>query len=1518
MEMENERLNKWAELLLDTGKGNNLINFKDTKTSTVELLFPDFATILDRSEKSARFEILDPKIDEEAGGKALSKEEYLAKYESKLKKNNIALAYNVDGKPYTALKNVKKRADSAMEEAGVNIAYVAFGFIEWTEKDDKEHLLHAPILLAPVSIEKESATTPYFLNIAADITINPTFAYKLQSEYGIVIPAYDEEAPVEEYYDKVLKLVEGLGWSVQTECKVGLFSFMKINMYKDLKENAATILENPNIRALLNLPALKEEDAPDAPAELHNVVDADSSQNQAILMAQSGKSFVLQGPPGTGKSQSITNMIAECLAKGKKVLFVSEKRAALNVVYDKLKKLGLEEFCLALHSYRANKKEVIDELCRTLKLPKSAVSGRAKGEIEAREKAKAELDAYAEELHRLRPLVEKSIYDLYEAAAAERSAPTLDFAIADIQKKGEEYLRKADTYLERYVEYIDSIGYDYRNNIWYGYVDPDGSYENKIRVREDFRRVTESAERLKEVADRLVKERSVLLRNFREAHLCHTLFTLAADSPFLTPALLDKKTLKKALPYLKKMAEAADEILARRKVLDENYTSEIYDKPGAKYHADLSFKYGSGLKRLFSSDYKAIIQDLAACRKDGKKPDYKTALHTTAVLAKHADFCDDFLADESRVKTLLSEEGYTGVTTNFGRLLKDLDDLQILLDSGLELGDLKKMDKETFFSLKDTFYDYKEDLAAALKDSHEASLAARFDAEEYDIEEAALALIIPKLRNCNDNIEELDNWLVFRTLIEDIRKEDLLSYLNFALDKEVPADKLISAHRKAFFAQWIDVLLRSSPILSSLTRIPHDQAVAEFRKKDLLTFEINKALIKAKLSAERPSLDLIAQGSAVSILLREGEKKRRQKSIRALLSEIRELAQTLKPCFLMSPLSVSTFLGAGFTFDVVIFDEASQIFPQDAVCSIYRGKQLIVVGDSKQMPPSNFFTSNTLAEEEEAEEDDVADFESILDLCATVFPQLRLKWHYRSRFEQLISFSNKHFYENDLVTFPSSLEDAPGVGVDYVYVDGVFDRRTRTNRAEAEKMVDLVFEHIEKYPERSLGVVAFSISQQNLIDRLITERRQKDPSKEEFFKSDREEPFFVKNLETVQGDERDTILFSVAYGKGTDGKLLLNFGPINKMGGERRLNVAITRAKCNIVLLTSMHGYDIDPKRTASRGARLLGAYLDYAEKGASVLELGERAAEKSANFEKDVKEFLIANGYEAEAKVGFSAFKVDLAVKAPGSDRFILAIEFDGENYHAIKDTRDRDRLRQGVLERMGWHFYRLWSTEWVRNNKTEKERLLAAVKQAAESAGEAPVLPKEEPAAPSFEETAIEERFEFPTYTLVSEFQAMKKCRGDVAGVVKTIVETESPVQEEWLLKRICFLFGKDKVTSAVRSDYLMKMSYPERYGMERKGEFLYLAGKETPLLRVPAEDATVIRDVKQIALEELASGIRAVLEKNVSVDKLALYRFLSQLLGFGRLSDGITKRLDDALALLANEIETDGSVLSLKDKD
>jgi hypothetical protein len=294
-------------------------------------------------------------------------------------------------------------------------------------------------------------------------------------------------------------------------------------------------------------------------------------------------------------------------------------------------------------------------------------------------------------------------------------------------------------------------------------------------------------------------------------------------------------------------------------------------------------------------------------------------------------------------------------------------------------------------------------------------------------------------------------------LIYRIAELDLLDFVDYTVKHRINPSDIQGAYKKIFFTQWVDAVLRDTPTLVSLSRIPHDEAVRLFRAKDELNFEINKAKIRAKLSAQRPSLDMVAQGSATAILLREGEKKRGQKSIRRLLEEIGDLAVTLKPCFLMSPLSVSTFLGANMKFDTVVFDEASQIFPQDAVGAIYRGRQLIVVGDSKQMPPSNFFNSTSYEVESESEEDDVTDFESILDICSSAFLQKRLRWHYRSRFEQLIAFSNKNFYDNDLVSFPSSMSDREDIGVDYFFVGGVFDRASRTNRKEAEAVVDLVF-----------------------------------------------------------------------------------------------------------------------------------------------------------------------------------------------------------------------------------------------------------------------------------------------------------------------------------------------------------------------------------------------------------------------------------------------------------------------------
>ncbi|MBR6687286.1 MAG: DUF4011 domain-containing protein [Clostridia bacterium] len=1545
-----EKINKWAELLLDTGKRNNLINFKDTKMGSVEVLLPDFDTLFSKAEHATSFEVYDPKlsaddddvieetevydelfavVDGEEDKKTsaddpIAKAEYIRLHEPRLKKKGKLLLYNSAYNPIKALHNVGRKAKTVLEETGVNTAYMAFGFINWTEEKTAQKPYRAPILLIPISIVNESAIAPYYIKVMdSEIIVNPTFSFKLKNDYGITLPEYDDES-IEEYLQKLEQVIYRLGWDITRECKIGIFSFQKINMYNDLRDNAPKIMQNPSVSALLGEPTLYtegEQTAPkacgDEPVQLFNVVDADSSQTDAITLAHSGQSFVLQGPPGTGKSQTITNIIAQCLADGKKVLFVSEKMAALNVVYDKLKKAGLEEFCLELHSHKANKKGIIAELCHTLKAPKSAVSGRAQRETEAKARAKADLDEYTTELHRVRPVINKSLYALYEELSACRTAPTLDFVISNVQSKGEDFINNAQAAINSYVEYIPSIGDDYRQNVWYGYNDVEYSYQSVTQLKEDLCGAVELCQRLKAVSGDLGKY-TIGAKSLNEFFALKEFFNLAHKSPYITPALLKAETNLSVTKFVSSMKILADEIIKNKQILDRDFDEDVYKINGKNIHKKLTKEFTGAITRLFSGEYKSIIKQLKLCSKEGKKLKYQQAVLVVDTLRVYQQKYVEFNALEAQIVANFGG-GYKGINTDFDRLLSELEALTNIIKV-VDLGALSGYTKQDFLANVGNFEQVASAFNVAFGDfgQAEAHLAEKFDKAQFDVRTAEISQLIEKYEGCIDSIDNVDNWREFIKLLSRLEALDIKEFINYTIEQNISKQFILPAFKKLFYTQWIDVALHQSPILIRLSRIPHDETVNLFKVKDELDFEINKAKIKEKLSAQRPNLDMIAQGSAISVLLREGEKKRKQKGIRVLLEEITELVQTLKPCFLMSPLSVSTFLSADVNFDTVVFDEASQIFPQDAIGAIYRGKQVIVVGDSKQMPPSNFFNSTVTQDDSDDMEDDVTDFESILDICSTAFPQKRLKWHYRSRFEQLIAFSNKNFYENDLVTFPSAKKEGEGVGVDYFYVDGTFDRRTKTNRAEAEKIVDLVFENIEKFPERSLGVVAFSISQQNLIDKLIAKRRKQDPSKEFFFKSDNQEPFFVKNLETVQGDERDVIIFSIAYGKDQDGRLLLNFGPVNRDGGERRLNVAVTRAKYNVQLVSSMHYTDIDLTRTQSVGARLLREYLDYAENGqialartASVNPFEEDVLE----FETEVYEFLYGQGFDVERNLGTSAFKIDLAVKHPETGDYLLAVECDGTSYRMAKSTRDRDRLRQAILERMGWRYYRIWSTDWFKNKPLEKQRLLDALRIAYQNKGGGKVTEDRQCGQVSFEEVATVEHFDFPKYLKANEVRTSERYFYDKTKTIFAIAQLEAPISEEWLLKRVLFLFGRDKVTSAVRTEYNRILATCTNYKIERKDGFLYVRGKQIPMLRVPAEDSATFREVKQIALEELALGMLEVLKQNVSVEKLGMFRLISQRLGFTRVSEAVSDRLEEALKLILDKVDNACETLTLK---
>jgi superfamily I DNA and/or RNA helicase len=427
----------------------------------------------------------------------------------------------------------------------------------------------------------------------------------------------------------------------------------------------------------------------------------------------------------------------------------------------------------------------------------------------------------------------------------------------------------------------------------------------------------------------------------------------------------------------------------------------------------------------------------------------------------------------------------------------------------------------------------------------------------------------------------------------------------------------------------------------------------------------------------------------------------------------------LKPCLLMSPLSVSQFLPgdpAKMPFDLVVFDEASQLLPEDALGAIHRGRQLVVTGDNQQLPPTTFFQQNADDGEESSDTDDLPLYESVLDACLGAgFPRKMLRWHYRSRHEHLIAFSNETYYESRLFTFPAALADCPQLGVKLHHVaDGVYDRGgKRDNPREADVVAQLVLAHFTEHPDKTLGVIAFSYAQMDAIENAIERALGEQPDLEHFFQGDRLEGFFVKNLETVQGDERDVILLSVGYGRDSEGKIMLNFGPLNREGGQRRLNVAITRARQQLTVVSSIRARELNLSADQSLGLVHLQKYLDFAERGVAALGIGRPTPPAAMNgMQADVLRELNRLGYDAVPDVGCGANRVDLGVHLPNKPgEFVLGIEFDGPDYDETGTARDRDRLRPEVLRNLGWKLHPIWAPDWVFRKQEEIERLKNAL---------------------------------------------------------------------------------------------------------------------------------------------------------------------------------------------------------------
>jgi len=810
------------------------------------------------------------------------------------------------------------------------------------------------------------------------------------------------------------------------------------------------------------------------------------------------------------------------------------------------------------------------------------------------------------------------------------------------------------------------------------------------------------------------------------------------------------------------------------------------------------------------------------------------------------------------------------------------------------------------------------------------SLIAQY--QEYfenfkDLDSRAVSFASLKIRAqvLLQNSQGLRSWIDLQKIKGELRLSSLETFVTRLAISKIDKEQLIVIFEKSVYQEWNNYWYTQKSILNDFRGIDHDNCRRRFKELDEKLSVLSRASVIESANKKKPiGGETLTGGSQVGILRKEMAKQKKHMPLKKLFEKIPDLIGSLKHCFLMSPMSVCQFIEPGiYNFDLVVFDEASQICTEDALPAIIRGKQVVITGDNKQLPPTSFFKVSELSEydsEEEAGDYLYANMDSILDECeSSGMNVLRLDWHYRSRHEDLIAYSNSQFYSNKLITFPCPEVKNDALGVKFVYVkDGAYDRGgKRNNIKEAEVVADLVIDHLRRCPEKTLGVVALSISQRDAIDDALEIKLKNHPDLSEFFSSDRSEYVFRKNLENVQGDERDVIIFSIGYGKDSAGKLTMNFGPINKNEGQRRLNVVITRAREKNIVVSSIRASDFDLSAVNTAGVMHLQKYLDYAENGHNILNVGQSTLEDfDSPFEESVAAEIRILGYDVKSQVGCSGYKIDLCVVDPANpSRFILGIECDGATYHSSYTARDRDRIRQAALENLGWRIYRIWSPDWVSNKQDQIERLRNAIEKARyskESKKESKSTLNVE--IVSIVDMDVDPDEEIKEYS-VCELRVVSKHPADfyaagsethIRRAIEKLVNHEAPIHLEMFYERIVSIFNVSRVGSRIvkRLNQILRTLMHDAGLIDIANGFVYLRDREKVVARCPSpNNPSTFRPIEYIATEEIQSVMLCVIRKNVGANQQALFSQTLKIFGIQRSSENIEKVLSGSLNKLKN---------------
>ena len=1522
--------------LLDLGMRNPLLNYRLLRSRGARIQGHTPEEVLNSLAEEEQTAILLPETGPEEGSTGTRRREF-----------HLSTAHPADELD-RRLTSTYRLANSFIQEQGVNTLFLALGMLEWADNGASAETRYAPIVLLPVTLERTHPRRSYLLrHTGDDPESNVSLREKLRLEFGIELPELPETDVLDigGYFDSVAEAVSGLrGWTVDRgRVALGFFSFSKFLMYRDLDietwPDEASPSEHPIIESLLEdgfdepAPDVTSDDNLDtvlAPGESYQVVDADGSQTLTLLDVNQGMNLVVQGPPGTGKSQTITNMIAEAVGRGKTVLFVSEKMAALEVVKRRLDSVGLGDACLELHSHKTAKKVVLDELARTLDLGRPRIGAVAEDVTELKS-LRDRLNGYCNAINQT---VGESGVTPFQAAGellatGGVSSPAMPISNISLWSQAE-YRRKRGLVDELQAR-VSAMGSPKEHPFWgTRLTELMPAALNDLRV--NLEAYQSALQALPAPTDRLVQTMWLSEpTKLAEADMLAAAARRAADAPNLENIDPKHAHWTEHPEDIRSLVAAGTAMAALKAEYGPGLQAQAWEEDLAADKMVLE-NQGSKLRRFLSSDFRRTKERLSGLQLPGGKSGVSDLLAMVTAVQSH-QYNESIFDGHGSLGTELFGSRWKGVDSDWPQLAEATEWLLQLhgdvsrekMPSGLlnylSWGPVSSQLTEIATNVETAANNLRRtasDVASALNLDVMRRFQMPGDLAEQAFEQQ---LLLPL--NCLPRMETVHDMVRLNVQGADCLGEGLQGILEAAYEWTTGETALRDAYDHAWFEGLWDRALRERTELRSFDGAAHEQIRDSFQELDSRVLEHNRARL-AQAHWERMPRN--QGGGQLAVLRRQFEMRRRHLPIRQLLERAGNPVQAIKPAFMMSPLSIAAYLSPGsIKFDLVVFDEASQVKPVDALGAVMRSGQVVVVGDSQQLPPTPFFETAG-AVEENTEEELTSDIESILGLFAAQnAPTRMLRWHYRSRHDSLIAVSNQEFYGGSLVLFPSPDASRQDTGLFYHHLpETVYGRGTTgSNPLEAQAVARAVMEHARTRPDQSLGVAAFSMAQTREILDQLDAFREADPSKETFFASHPDEPFFVKNLETVQGDERDVILVSIGYGRAADGRVDLNFGPLNREGGERRLNVLITRARRRCEVFTNMTEDDIDLNRTSSQGVRALRTFLAFANRGVldAVTEESESEDETGTTnrFQKSMAETISNKGYMVAESPGWGTGTVDLAVSDPEHPgRYILGIECDGPTYDSARSARDRDRLRPQVLEGLGWRLHRAWSPEWASNPQRELERVMTAIDSYEPPAPT--VIPEpEQPETPEPLPPIIRDDVPDPEPTIqVAKYQVAKlRLRAsdkDLTAATSVslllwaarVVDAESPVHVSEITRRIYAAAGvtrPGKNLQATMDEAIERLVETGR--VSRRGDFFWSNDMTQPPVRNRAGLTAATRKLDMVCDEELEEAICFVVEQSYGIAKGQAPTLVFKLLGYGRTNQAMKDRFND----LVNNLLSDG---------